>query len=353
MGPDREVVQIVPRLPPPAEGVGSFAEGLAAALAAGPAVSSIGSRLLAAGPEAPGSVREAGAFAARLEREAGDGPVLLHYVGYGYEPRGCPGWLVDALAAWKAKGEGRRLVSLFHEVYASGPPWRSSFWLSPAQRRLAARLARLSDGRVTSLAHYRGLIERVLIERWTPGAQVAVLPVFSTVGEPAEPPPLAARARRLVVFGGPGARARAYGCHAGRLESAVGKLGIEEILDVGPPGSSDAPASLAGRPVRRLGELPAAEAGALLSGSIAGFAAYPPRFLAKSTVFAACCAHGMLPLCAAPGQTGGEADILDVPPFWEPACGEDLQAVADRALAWYRPHRAAAHAGLYRGLLFP
>jgi len=349
MGADREVVQIVPRLPPPAEGVGSFAEGLAAALAAGPGVP-MSSRLLAAGPGAPGSVREAGAFASRLEREAGDSPILLHYVGYGYEPRGCPRWLVDALAAWKASGKGRRLVTLFHEVYASGPPWRSSFWLSPAQRRLAARLSLLSDGRVTSLAHYRSLIERL-----APGARVAVLPVFSTVGEPAEAPPLAARARRLVIFGGPGARMRAYGRNSGRLESAIERLEIEEILDVGPPGSSDAtpPRSLAGRHVRCLGELPAAEAGGLLSGSIAGFAAYPPRFLPKSTVFAACCAHGMLPLCAAPGQGEGEADVLDVPPFWEPACGEDLQAVADRARAWYRPHRAAAHADLYRGLLLP
>ncbi|HEX4961544.1 MAG TPA: glycosyltransferase family 1 protein [Thermoanaerobaculia bacterium] len=333
-----EVVQIVPRLPPPAEGVGSFAEGLAAALAAGPG---IGSRLLAAGPAAPESVREAGAFAARLEREAGDAPILLHYVGYGYEPRGCPGWLVDALETWKAGGKGRRLVTLFHEVYASGPPWRSSFWLSLAQRRLAARLALLSDGRVTSLAHYRSLIERR-----TRGAEVAVLPVFSTVGEPAEPPPLSARARRLVIFGGPGARARAYGRDGVRLESACRRLGIEEVWDVGPPGGGAAPPEVAGRPVRRLGELPAAEVSALLAGSIAGFAAYPPRFLAKSTVFAACCAHGMLPLCAGVGDG-------DTPPVWQPASSEDFQAVADRALAWYRGHRAGVHAALYGELLFP
>ncbi|MEA2602396.1 MAG: hypothetical protein QOF89_3388 [Acidobacteriota bacterium] len=335
------VVQIVPRLPPPFEGVGSFAEGLATTLHE---ASGIASRLLAAGSGAPGAVSEAAALAARLEREAGAGPVLLHYVGYGYHPRGCPGWLVDGLAAWKRSG-GRRLVTLFHEVYASGPPWRSSFWLSPAQRRLAARLAGLSDGRVTSLALYRRLLRRLV-----PELAVAVLPVFSTVGEPAAVLPLAARARRLVVFGGPGGRARAYHCHAARLAAACRALDLEEVLDVGPPGSVPVPAEVAGRPLRRLGELPAAEVGALLAQSLAGFVAYPARFLAKSTVFAAYCAHGMLPLCAARDENGDEDET---PPFWEPASAEDPQRVADRARAWYGTHGAGVHAALYRELLFP
>ncbi len=337
------VVQIVPRLPPPFEGVGSFAEGLAAALRDESAGPGIASRLLAAGPGAPGATAEAEALAARLEREAGAAPVLLHYVGYGYQPRGCPGWLVEGLARWKKSGR-RRLVTLFHEVHASGPPWRSSFWLSPAQRRLAARLADLSDGRVTSLAHYRRLLRRR-----TPGLEVTVLPVFSTVGEPAAVPPLAARVRRLVVFGGPGGRARAYHRHAARLAAACRALDLEEVLDVGPPGSSPVPAAVADRPLRRLGELPAAEVGALLAGSLAGFAAYPPRFLAKSTVFAAYCAHGMLPLCApAPDRDGDET-----PPCWDPAAAADPQEIADRALAWYRGHAAGVHAALYREMLFP
>lgn len=341
------IVQIVPRVPPPCEGVGSFAQGLAGALLAGPGVDSL---LLAAGPGAPGALPEARAFAARLEREAGADPVLLHYAGYGYQPRGCPGWLADGLATWKAGGR-RRLVTIFHEVYASGPPWRSSFWLSPAQRRLAARLAALSDGRVTSLAFYR----RALL-RLRPGLAVAVLPVFSTVGEPAEVLPLAARARRLVVFGGPGGRARAYRCHAEVLAEACRALGLEEVWDVGPsaPPGNPGPAEVAGRPLRRLGELPTAEVGALLAESLAGFVAYPPRFLAKSTVFAAYCAHGMLPVCGAPAQDGDEDEV---PACWQPrrhaAAPDELQALAGEARAWYCAHTAAVHAALYRELLSP
>jgi len=342
------IVQIVPRLPPPAEGVGSFSQGLACALLSGPGIAS---HLVAAGPGTPGAEPEARAFADRLEREAGTDPVLLHYVGYGYQARGCPGWLVDGVEAWKSRGK-RRLVTLFHEVYASGPPWRSSFWLSPTQRRLAARLAALSDGRVTSLALYRRRLRRRL-----PGLEVAVVPVFSTVGEPTAVLPLAARARRLVVFGGPGGRARAYDRHAEKLSEACRALDLEEVWDVGPPGpagSAAGPAEVAGRPVRRLGELPAAEVNALLTESFAGFVAYPSRFLAKSTVFAAYCAHGMLPLCGAPAQ---DEDANEVPLCWEarlhPATLEGLQAVAGQAWTWYRTHTAAAHAALYRELLWP
>jgi hypothetical protein len=334
------IVQIVPHLPPPFEGVGSFAQGLAGALLDGPGIAS---RLLAAGPGAPGAAPEARAFAARLEREAGEAPVLLHYVGYGYQPRGCPRWLVDGLAAWKAGDGRRRLVTIFHEVYASGPPWHSSFWLSPAQRRLAARLAGLSDGRVTSLSRYRKLLAGL-----APGLEVAVLPVFSTLGEPADPLPLALRVRRLVVFGGPGARARAYDSHALRLAGACQALDVAEVLDVGPPGGATPPAELAGRPLRRLGELPIAEVTALLAESLAGFVAHSPGFLAKSTVFAAYCAHGMLPLCATVEHAEG-----DTPPVWEPTSCEELQAVADRARAWYHNHTAAIHAELYRRLLAP
>jgi hypothetical protein len=342
------IVQIVPQLTPPFEGVGSFAQGLAGALLDGPGIAS---RLLAAGPGAPGAEPEARAFAARLEREAGAEPVLLHYAGYGYQPRGCPSWLVDGLAAWKAGGR-RRLVTVFHEVYASGPPWRSSFWLSPAQRRLAARLATLSDGRVTSLALYR----RALL-RLRPGLEVAVLPVFATVGEPAAVLPLAARARRLVVFGGPGGRERAYRRHAEVLAAACRALDLEAVWDVGPaspPGNAGPPAAVAGRPLRRLGELPSAEVDALMAESLAGFVAHPPRFLAKSTVFAAYCAHGMLPLCGAPAQNGVEGEV---PRCWEPhhhaATPEELQVFAGEARAWYRTHTAAVHAALYHELLSP
>lgn len=328
----RTVLQIVPRLPPPAEGVGSFAAALADALRDR---HGIASRFAAAAAD-PQSLDEA------LAAAGADLPVLLHYAGYGYQPRGCPTRLVARLRSWKRRGGGR-LLTVFHEVYAGGPPWRSSFWLSPLQRRLAAEVARLSDGMVVSLEVYRRLLLRLVPEK-----AVEVLPVFSTVGEPAAVPPLAERRRRLVVFGGPGARARAYGQLAPCLAAACRALGIEEICDVG-AGAATMPPGLA---VRRLGEMAAPGLSELLLGSFAGFSTYPPPFLGKSTAFAAYCAHGLLPVCAPTAP--GEADP-SLPPFWPAAAdvapAPALQETADRARAWYSGHTLGRHADAYRDLL--
>lgn len=356
----RTVVHIVPNLPPPHEGVGSFALALAQALRADSAIES--EFLVASFSWAPGlrgseiparriPAAEADALCdalqdARADREP-KAAVLLHYANYGYEPRGCPSWLVDGLARWKTRSQGR-LVTVFHEVHATGPPWRSSFWLSPLQRRLAASLARLSEGLVTSMGYYRRILQR-----WVPGKEVAVLPVFSTVGEVSGASSLAARAPRLIVFGGPGNRALAYRELEPALALACATLGIEEVCDIG-PGSEMRDPNLPAR-WTRLGPLPGAEVSALLAGSRAGFIAYPAPFLPKSTVFASYCAHRMLPICA---WRWPRRKVEPAPPFWapRPGCGaslSSLQELTDRAHAWYEGHSLSQHAASYRGLLFP
>lgn len=327
------LVQIVPSLPPPVEGVGGYALALEEVLRERVGLPS---RFLPA-RRLPALTAEA--LGVALE-ETGARVVLLHYAGYGYHPRGCPSWLVQALERWV--GEGRRLVTVFHEVWATGPPWRSSFWLSPLQRRLAGALARSSAGVITSLELYKqNLLGRA------PGREVSVLPVFSTLGEPASVPPLSGRARRLVVFGGPGARGRAFREVGEALEAACRELDIEEVYDVGPP-LTKRPERIAGIPVRPLGVLPAAEVSAFLRGSLAGFVAYPAPFLAKSTIFAAYASHGLLPVSAW-HRPRREAETP--PPFWSPGSQEEPQAVADRARAWYAGHSLDRHAAVYRRLL--
>ncbi len=313
------VLQIVPSLPPPDEGVGSYALCLERALAG----HGISTRFLTA---------DGGGLAQRMELEEGADAVLLHYANYGYQRRGCPFWLPGALRRC------RRLVTVFHEVYATGPPWRSSFWTQPFQRRIAAAVARASDALVTSLDLY--------VRRIGPAAagKATVTPVFSTVGEPPEPPPLASRARRMVLFGGRGARSRAYGEVRRELLAACRGLGIEEIVDVGPPLGETA-AAVDGIPVRRLGVLPAAEVGDLLGSSLAGFVAYPAFFLPKSTIFAAYCAHGVLPVQAWRRRSlpGGTA------PRWTGS--GDPQAVATAGHRWYGEHSLARQAERFRELL--
>jgi hypothetical protein len=340
------IVQLVPRLPPPAEGVGSYALALAGALETACGVES---RFLAAAPPPAGGWDLDGFAASPLSSGLAEAEVvLLHYANYGYQRRGCPVWLARAVRRWR-RGEGRRLVTVFHEVYATGPPWRSSFWTFPLQRQLAAAVARTSDAVVTSLDLY----SRRIGPAATP-AKTSVTPVFSTVGEPPNPPPLAARARRMVLFGGRGARARAYGELRPALAAACRSLEIEEIADVGPPLgiAAEAAETIDGIPIRRHGVLSASKAGALLLDSLAGFVAYPPFFLPKSTIFAAYCAHGVLPVCSWP-RAVPDGEVSAGRHYWRPGAGGDPQGIATAARTWYESHSLPVQTEVFRRLLAP
>src|SRR6266480_4308751 len=52
--------------------------------------------------------------------------VLLHYVNYGFQKRGVPFRLLSILRQLRSWHRGR-LVTIFHELNASGPPWTSAF----------------------------------------------------------------------------------------------------------------------------------------------------------------------------------------------------------------------------------
>lgn len=280
-------------------------------------------------------------------------PVLLHYVGYGYEKRGCPRWLVGGLRRWVEGGAGRVLLTMFHEVYARGPVWTSSFWLSPAQRKLSANLARVSRASFTSRGAYAEIIRRMSRR---PSASVSVLPVFSNVGEPELlPPPLTERRRRLVVFGSRGQRQHVFGKSLGALERVCRALGIGEVFDVGQHVGHGVP-QLGGATVVSTGRLAAAEVSSLLSDAVAGFFHYPTDYLSKSTVFAAYCAHRMIPVVDAEDEKQADGLKAGVH-FWAASReGGDWdfaqgQEVADRAYLWYQGHALPRQAQTFAAFL--
>ena len=358
------IVHVVPNLPRPLDGVGAYAVTLATALAA--SGSALRHRFVVGDPTwtpwapipgipaSPLPARSAKAVCQQLQSGGAEPPaVLLHFVNYGFERRGCPRWLLRGLEQCH-RDHGLRLVTMFHEVYATGPPWRSSFWLSPVQRRIAARVAALSDRIVTSSPRYAELVGGLLRGH---GPQPVVLPVYSTIGEPDTVTPLSARPRRVAVFGSAGTRARAWSRHRRALAAACRILEAEEVVDVG-PGLPRLPATVAGRPVRALGQLPAADVSEILAHSVAGVLSYPPHLVPKSTVFAAYCAHGVLPVCSwkrSSRRTGEAFEDL----WWSPpspgarttATLDGLQVTADRARSWYREHDLSIQARLFGDLL--
>src|ERR1700730_13985583 len=132
------VLQIVPHPPGTFDGVGDYALNLAHALSANHGIST---RFLVAGRTS--SISKDGFpvtsglnanLCAALARDHEH--VILHYVNYGYQVRGVPFLLRAFVKQLRSQLRGR-WVTTFHELYASGPPWKSAFWLRPFQVRIA------------------------------------------------------------------------------------------------------------------------------------------------------------------------------------------------------------------------
>jgi hypothetical protein len=349
-----DIISIVPRLPPATDGLGDYALRLARELQL-----SIGieSRFIVCDPEWSGRDEVEGFLANRLKDRSADylkssltshqpfSAVLLHYVGYGYARRGAPVWLIDGLEKWHTGSSEARLLTMFHEIYASGPIWTSSFWLSSLQKHLAARLSRLSDACLTSRQGYADILNALSRNKHS---SIATLPVFSNIGEPEQTPPLLKdRKRHLVIFGGRSNRLRVYENSLMMLERVCRALAIEKVIDVGPSaGLRDTQVN--GIPLVQMGQQPAAEISALLSDAVAGFFDYRTAYLAKSTIFAAYSAHRLIPVSAS--CDAAQVDGLEAGKhYWITNSQEktlslaDGQEIADNAYAWYQTHRLSEH----------
>ncbi|HVS62081.1 MAG TPA: hypothetical protein VMT85_01130 [Thermoanaerobaculia bacterium] len=324
------IAHVVPALPPPAEGVGGYAIQLGACLQ-GSAESCYVVASQSGRRQGAATWRRSASHLLESLEAGASSRLLLHYANYGYATRGCPFWLVRALRHWKRSAGRRRLVTVFHEVRASGRPWQSSFWLGWLQLRLARQIAHLSDATVTTLDRYAEFLRDA-------GPSPDVMPVFSSVGETPTPEPLSSREPRVVVFGGVGARRRAFSSTIRQLAVACRDLEAAEVIDVG-AGHFRPPLDIEGVPVRVLGELPDQEVCAILRGSRFGFLAYPLEFLPKSTIFAAYCANGTLPICAATKSPPSSARLA--PHAIPEQQRETHQRIADDAHRWYQGHSLA------------
>jgi len=300
--------------------------------------------------------RSASALVAALSqsapRKVSDGPmtVLLHYVNYGYATRGCPFWLVAGLEAWKRIEPRARLVTMFHELFAFGPPWRSSFWLTALQRQLARSLRDISDAVVTNRDESREWLARGDATR---ADRIAVMPVFSTLGEPVNAIPWEKRAPQLVIAGRTGATKRAYGRCRSQLIATCRELHIDEIVDFGAR-TGPVPRRVGHIPVTVLGHLEPAQAAAVLGRARAGFIDYPSDFLGKSTVFAAYAAFGLVPVVSLRrGQE--EQGLREGMNYWVPSRNDPgrgaFKAIASGASAWYAGHCLELQARGYARLL--
>jgi hypothetical protein len=270
---------------------------------------------------------------------------LLHYSGYGYAKRGAPSWLVNDV---RSQRKNIRILGVFfHELYASGPPWTSAFWLSPLQRKIASELAKLSD---FWIANRQGSAD--WLQRQGRNKPHAVLPVFSNVGEKSVYAEM--RDSKLVIFGSAELRKQTYQAAGERLFIWADQQGLT-VHDIGSPIRDPGVAAFLGRKrVLTYGRMAPEAVSAQLATAAFGLVAYPADFAAKSGVFAAYCAHGVCPILisdperSGDGLTANEHYLAGVPTS---KIGEITRTgVARSAWEWYQPHRVELHLETIRRL---
>jgi hypothetical protein len=234
---------------------------------------------------------------------------------------------------------------MFHEIYAFGLPWRSSFWTMPLQRSIAARLAELSDRCRTNTTRSARMLECLSPSH---RGRIVVQPVFSNVGELDNPPPIDARQPWMLVFGSNNWVRSSFTRHRDELLRACSYLGVKKILVIGQSRRNRADFPV---PVETLGFLPPDTLSRWMQQAQAGFTSYPAHCLGKSGIFAAYAAHGILPVVAregenhdglAHGQTMTAADSLSSKvPF------EEIAKIPARVTNWYRHHNVRETASSY------
>ena len=341
------MISVIPRLPPAIDGVGDYALNLARQLCKDFNIQThfiVGNSQWNGAPELEGFPvthvpNSSSKHLVELLSSDRISLVLLHYVGYGYAKRGCPVWLVDGLQNWKSLYPQKSLIIMFHEVFTSGtPPWTSSFWLSPLQKNLIFRLSQLSDSCITNNQNYADILIKLSNGKHP---QISVLPVFSNIGEPRLLLPLSERSKQLILFGLVPQRIRAYQQCKETLVDVCQSLGIQEILDLGTP-TGKTPPLIGNVPIIELGQQPSAKISDIMKNSIAGFLSYNPNFLGKSGVFAAYCAHRLIPINAKSNNSLAN-EIKEGENYWVPSKNsvkgiKMLQLIADNAHAWYSDH---------------
>jgi hypothetical protein len=334
------ILQIVPRKPGALDGVGDYALRLAQQLRV-----DRGIETRFATP--PLEVNNKDEF-------SNCSAIILHYVNYGYHPRGIPKQLPSLVRELK-QGTGAILLTIFHELYASGPPWRSAFWLQSSQKSIAREIARLSEACVASSETMRAMLQRL-----APAAKVLVHPVISTLGEPGLSVDQFVRRdpHRWVIFGGTHLLQRSLNTFRERFARIPETVSPQELYLLG--GKQNAAVRDA---VARLGEarcyyqpeIEASAASEILSTCSFGWIDYfqqrhvPTDVILKSGSFASYCAHGVIPVV--PHITSAielRGERMPGLCFVE-SNGSNLPAPAERARIseavynWYRRHGSVTH----------
>lgn len=346
-----KILQIVPRLSPDIDGVGDYALHLARQLRDR---HRIFSEFLVFRPSDSTQSQVDGFAVHHLTTYTVEGllkhvsndvsAVVLQYSNYPYlmGKLDAPTWLIPSFRALKQ--QGLRFVTMFHELPTLR--YHRIHCPNPMQRRISRGLAQLADIVVTNNAAFQQTLMG-----WS-AKPVHRIPNFSTIGEPKQVLPLSDRDRSLIIFGSTD-RGLIYRSNSQGLRRICRQLNIQTLYDIGRPIEWDAESLQLGVNMIKTGILPDSQVSQLMLNAFAGIFDYRrfPHNLAKSTVYAAYCAHGLLPICnqgSLPPQDGIVANnhylnaaALSTLTEQAPDLSTVLQIIANNARAQYSTHTLA------------
>jgi hypothetical protein len=338
------ILQIVPRLPPSHCGVADYSLDIARELRRN---HDIHTRFVVVEPSWSHKVevegfkitvlprRRADALRAAID-ESGHDVIVIQYSGYGFHRRGAPLWLLSGLTRVK-----QPIVTMFHELFASGPITSSAFWLSPLMKLVARRLANRSSHILTNREGSATWLAR----------NATVMPVFSSLGECLSPIPIEQRENWLALFPYQSGNNPRYWTELTRLTES---LRPDRLVLLGRH-SQQVHECVSGTLVDDRGVLPAEEVSRVLQQCRFGYLSYYPAYLGKSAILAAFAAHA-LALVFSPSQSR----LSDGLEFGRHFLDSDSQKFMDlshqescaRQLAeWYSKHTLARTTDVYARIL--
>ena len=358
------LLQILPRVPPSVCGVADYAWNLAGALQD---QHGIQSTFLSAGtswvqptPPTAFPVHRLGELTSQalqswVEERRGDfDAMLLHLSPYGYQKRAVPFWLASAWQALATRKRTPPSLTFFHELFASGPPTTSTFWLQPWQKSVLRRLQHHSTACLTNREAYAQWLDRSPHGNPSPTESI---PVFSNLGEQDVFIPLDQRQPELLFF------TAANHC-TGPVEPVLEQglrwaqqLGMQKVHFVG-----RVPADFQKRrfelAVQFHGFLSPSDAMALLARCQLGFSAYTASHLSKSGLLAAMASFGLAVVLLQGHQKLSDglkanqhllaADAPGHPASWT---RPKLETLGRNLHEWYRSHSLARTADRYAAAL--
>jgi hypothetical protein len=366
----RFMIHVTPQLPPEICGLGDYATSVGRTAEA--VLPEVRCGYIAAGRRVTGCVAESSSSrnvtgscnpnhlwdaVDALVGERGAGAfdavsLIIHCSGYGYACNGAPKWLAVAIENRPPQFGDVRIVTMFHELYATGWPWQRAFWASGRQRAVSARIARASDALMTNREPSARWLEAM---SGRPRFSVPSLPVPSNVGEPNRIVPWVSRGPEAVSFGaarfkrpfftGGGARATAAMCR---------NLGIQTLTSIGQKTEIDeAVFKQNGVEVVQTGFLPANEAAKHIGSARAALIEYFPGYFGKSSVLGGVAAHGTPPICTV---SNAASDGLEFGiHFWDLKSAANasrnsafarLSSISQSIRDWYDSHSLVKHAQL-------